>query len=382
MKHTLICIATTSLLLTAVSTGAQSHHSMAPSDILRVATVGDAQMSPTGEWVVYTVSTVEGDAMRSTIWLASAAFEGRPGLRTSPNETLPDLDQVRQPPTRLLPPGWYAANPRWSPDGKSIAFLANHETQKGIWTATLDRRQPRFIVPLQETNFFIAYAGESFAWSPDSKVIAYISAGEESTSVEVKRDDDPRVIDRIQYKSRTSFSDRLRTHVYFTFVDNPEPRQLTTGSFYDHALTFSPRGDEVAFVSNHELDPDANNNSDLFAVDLHGQVRQITNTKGCEYEPVWSPDGKWIAYTATKRDVTTIDSIAEDTHVWVINAAGGGARELTMEQDLRARNPRWSADGKSVYYLANDHGCTTVFRMGIEARRPERFSLIVLDGRL
>ena len=105
----------------------------------------------------------------------------------------------------------------------------------------------------------------------------------------------------------------------------PKPRQLTPGSSYDHALTFSPHGNEIAFLSNHESDPDANNNSDIFAVDLHGQVRQITTTKGCEYEPVWSPDGKWIAYTATKRDVTTIDSVAEDTHVWVIDAAGDGA---------------------------------------------------------
>ncbi|PYS85766.1 MAG: hypothetical protein DMF70_03715 [Acidobacteria bacterium] len=108
------------------------------------------------------------------------------------------------------------------------------------------------------------------------------------------------VIDRIQYKSRTSFSDNLRTHVWITDVDNPEPRQLTTGLAYDHALSFSPRGNEIAFVSNHELDPDAINNSDIFAVDLRGQVRQITNTRGCEYEPAWSPNGNWIAYIATK----------------------------------------------------------------------------------
>ena len=80
------------------------------------------------------------------------------------------------------------------------------------------------------------------------------------------------------------------------------------------------------FLSNHESDPDANNNSDIFAVDLSGQVRQITQTNGCEYEPVWSPDGKSIAYTATRRDVTTIDSVAEDTHVWVIDASGNDAR--------------------------------------------------------
>jgi dipeptidyl aminopeptidase/acylaminoacyl peptidase len=353
-----------------LTTSAQSRRPLAPADILRVATVGDAQISPNGEWVAYAVGTVEGDAARSTLWLVRAAWEARSATRT-PTTTHPADFVQRQPPTPLLPNGWYASNPRWAPDGKSIAFLAEHEGLSGIWIFTLDRRQPRFIVPIQSTNFFITYAGESFAWAPDGKMIAYISAAEDAAPVEVDRNDDPRVIERLQYKSRTSFSDRRRTHVYLTFVDNPEPRQLTSGLYYDHAVSFSPRGDEVAFLSNHESDPDANNNSDIFAVDLHGQVRQITSTKGCEYEPAWSPDGKRIAYTATKRDVTTIDSVAEDTHVWVIDAAGGGGRELTGAQDRRARSPRWSADSRDVLYLASDRGSTFIFttRNGGEPKR-------------
>src|SRR5205814_175909 len=117
----------------------------------------------------------------------------------------------------------------------------------------------------------------------------------------------------------------------------------------------------IAFLSNHETDPDANNNSDIFAVNLQGQVRQITATAGCEYEPTWSPDGKWIAYVATKRDVTTIDSVAEDTHVWITSASGDVRRELTAAQDRRARNPRWQSDSRAIYFLANDHGQTLVF---------------------
>src|SRR5260370_40601880 len=176
------------------------------------------------------------------------------------------------------------------------------------------------------------------------------------------------VIDRIQYKSRTSFSDNLRTHVWIVDVDDPTTRQLTNGPFYDHALSFSPRGDEIAFVSNHELDPDAVNNSDIFAVDLRGQVRQLTNTKGCEYEPTWSPDGKWIAYTATKREGTTIDSVAEDTHVWITDAAGNAGRDLTAELDRRARSPRWEPDGRSILVLANDRGRTVLEQVGLAGK--------------
>ena len=345
---------------------AQSRRPMSPADILRVANVGDAQLSPNGDWVVYTLSTIEGEQSVSTLWLVRAGerLPGNPPTSRQPEQRR-NWDTPRNPARPLLPAGWSATNPRWSPDGKNIAFLSTHDGQRGIWVAGPDRRVPRFVATVRDTNFFITYDGESFAWSPDSKTLAYISATEEidrEAVVESGKNDDPRIVDRIQYKSRTSFSDNLRTHVWVADVDLPQPRQLTSGQLYDHALSFSPRGDEIVFLSNRELNPDANNNSDIFAVNLQGQVRQITDTAGCEYDPAWSPDGKWIAYTATSRDVTTIDSVAEDAHVWVTTPAGDRRIELTEELDRRAREPRWSADSKSIFFLAGEHGRTLVYR--------------------
>jgi dipeptidyl aminopeptidase/acylaminoacyl peptidase len=352
---------------------AQSRRPMAPADILRLANVNDAQISPNAEWIVYAVSTTEGDQTANTLWLVRV---GERFSNVTPTSRQPEQrrnwDVPRNLGRPLLPPGWSGSNPRWSPDGKNIAFLSTHEGQPGIWMSGVERRIPRLVAAVRDTNFFITYAGESFAWSPDSRMIAYVSASEEPDRDAVdgsSRNDDPRVIDRIQYKSRTSFSDRLRTHVWITDVDAPQPRQITSGPFYDHALSFSPKGDEIAFLSNHESDPDANNNSDIFAVNLQGQVRQITNTAGCEYEPAWSPDGKWIAYTATKRDVTTIDSVAEDTHVWLSNSTGSDRRELTVTFDRRSRSPRWSSDSRSIFFLASDHGMTRIHHIEIECLR-------------
>ena len=384
----LIILALTLACIYSTSSFAQSRRPFAPADILRVAAVSDAQISPNGQWVVYTVCNRRRRPHVSPhfgLHAPDRIFQIR--QRACPPQTRqPDRDwrDITRPPSQLLPQSWIASTPRWSPDSTRIAFLSNRDDQNGIWIINITKPEPRFVAAVQNTNFFIPYAGESLAWSPDSKRIAYISAGEElsESSAAGKRPDDPRVIDRIQYKSRTSFSDNRRTHVWIVEVDKPEPRQLTSGNFYDHAITFNPRGDEIGFLSNHEADPDANNNSDIFAVDFSGQVRQLTQTRGCEYDPTWSPDGKWIAYTATKRDVTTIDSVAEDTHVWVVTASGGGGRELTAQQDRRSRSPRWSPDSRSVFFLAGDRGNTTVFRVGLDARRVDRVSIFYFNGQL
>ncbi|MFZ0064220.1 MAG: S9 family peptidase, partial [Pyrinomonadaceae bacterium] len=358
----------------AASVAAQTRRPMAPADILRIANVSDAQISPNGEWIVYAVSTSEGDSTRSTLWLARVPAEPdrsqpttRPAPTTRENETYRDWPDVRRQPSPLLPGSWNASTPRWAPDGSQIAFLSTQDGQTGIWVTDLNRSAPKLVAPVQSTNFFITYAGESFDWSPDSRRIAYISASDdEREATPTSKPNDPRVIDRIQYKSRTSFSDKRRTHVWVVDVDRPEPRQLTSGPFYDHAVSYSSNGEEIAFLSNHEADPDANNNSDIFAVDLHGEVRQITNTRGCEFDPSWSPDGKFLVYLATKRDVTTIDSVAEDTHVWVIDAAGGRGRELATKLDRRARSPRWAGNGRHIYFLAGDEGETKLWSVKTE----------------
>jgi dipeptidyl aminopeptidase/acylaminoacyl peptidase len=346
---------------------ARAQRRMAPADTLRVAAVADPQISPDGGWVVYTVSNTEGDSTRTALWLARA-------------------DDARRGPEILVAGEWNASRPRWSPDGRRLAFVAARGPQSGLWVVSLSDRRPRFVAEMRASNFHIPYAGETFSWSPDGRRVAYVHATEEGGDAataapgtpEARREDardDPRVVERIRYKSRTGFSDRLRPHVWVADVDAPAPRQLTSGAYYDHAVAWSPRADEIAFLSNREPDPDAVNNSDIFLVNLEGRVRQLTNTRGCEYEPAWSPDGRLIAHTATTRDVTTIDSVAEDAHVWTVEVSSGERREVSGALDRRARSPRFASDGRTILFLAGDRGQTTIYRAGLGDRRVQNFSL-------
>ena len=133
---------------------AQSRRPMAPADILRIANVSDAQISPNGEWVVYTVSTIEGDQTVSILWLvrASERLANVPPTSRQP-EPRRNWDPPRIPARPLLPPGWSGTNPRWSPDGKSIAFITSHEGQHGIWVSGPERRIPRLVATVRDTNF-------------------------------------------------------------------------------------------------------------------------------------------------------------------------------------------------------------------------------------
>jgi len=326
--------------ITAIA-GAQTRRPVAPEDLLALQDVNDPRISPDGASVVYTVTSTDGanNSYNSNLWLA-AASGGQPVRLTSgaANDSMP----------------------RWSPDGKKIAFASNRNSKPGLWVVDVATREPRMIAPWPRSNSFLSKSGESFCWSPDSREIAFVAAESSGKSAA----EDPRVITRAQYKTRTSFSDDLHTHIFIVTIEGQSVRQLTRGDYDEHSIGWSPDAGEIVFLSNREHQPDLNFNYDLFAVDVRtGVERRLTSTAGVEMSPVWSPDGSSIAYTATKRKITTIDSVAEDAHVWVIDRRGGDGVEISSGLDRRATSPHWSADGKQIYFLAGDRGSTLIYRV-------------------
>src|SRR5262249_28964987 len=339
MKRLLSWIAIS--LLTSFAARAQTKRAPTPEDLFAVKDVADARLSPDGTTVAFTVTAI--DRARNTydshVWTVATSSAQ---------------------PLELTSGAARDSSPRWSPDGKKIAFVSNRDGKAGLWIVDVTRRETKLIATFEGSNSFLSKAAEMFCWSPDGRELAFVAA-EKS----LEQSTDPRVIARAQFKSRMSFSDNRRTHIFVVSAAGGQVRQLTRGNYDEHSIAWSPQGDEILFLSNRHPDPDLEFDYDLFAVTVtNGVERRLASTVGVEMYPSWSPDGNTIAYIATKRKVTTIDSVAEDAHVWVMEKKGGEGQELTAALDRRAGAPQWSADGRSIYFLAGDHGRTSIYRVG------------------
>ena len=316
---------------------------MRSADQFALQDVGEIRISPDGSTIVFSVTTTDVDANRTTSRL----------MRIPANGGAPvPLDAV--------PPG--ANTVRWSPDSRRIAFFAARDGHNGLWVFDLSTETLTRVSDYDRSNSFLSKAGNWLAWSPDSSRLAF--AG---TLEPVTRTSDPYVTSRIQYKTRTGLADDRRTHIYVVPLGGGVPKPLTSGDSDEHSIDWGGDGSEIVFLSNREADPDANHNYDIYAVSVAtGRVRQITSTPGVETDPRLSPDGRWIAYTGTTRPVTTIDSVAEDQHLFVVSMAGGVAQELNHALDRRSSAPEWTPDGLGVLYTASDHGRTGLYRVSVK----------------
>jgi len=312
---------------------AAAQRPMTAADTLAIPTVGEVHPSPDGKTVLFTVEAVDLDANRTVSRLMRLAASGG----------APETVQG-------APEG--ASSIRWSPDGSRIAFFATG----AVWVLDLRSAHLTRVCDYRRSNGFLSKAGNMLAWSPAGNEIAFAGTLEPEPPVS-----DPVVITRILYKGRTALADNRRTHIHVVPATGGEPHMLTTGNTDEHSLDWGGDGHQIIFLSNHGPNPDARLNYDIFAVNAKsGAVRQITNTPGVEMEPRISPDGRVIAYLATRRDLTTIDSVAEDAHAWTIPLAGGAAHELNRDLDRRTGNIEWLPDSKRVLYTAADHGSTLI----------------------
>ncbi len=348
--HALLALAMTTVAVAQSS----STQGLQVADIYRLRSVGDVQISPDGRTIVYAVTNNDQpDRPYSQVW---------------------QMDVATGSSRRLGGDKDTASEPHFSPDGKRLAYFGRVTAGSGLIVANADGSSPEVIAPVEGTNHPLPSSGDRLSWSPDGRQLAFISA---RPGPEQDANGDPMVITRYLYKPTASeggtrANDNRRLHIFIADAVSKAVRQLTDGNYYEHSIDWSPKGDEILFVSNRGRDPDRFFNYDVFAVQVgSGSVRRLSDTKSAEYYPKWSPDGRFVAFSGTKRPLTSSETTMEDTHVWVMAADGSGRREVGTI-DNRQGAPEWSRDGQHLYFTMQERGQVRLMRVPQAGGAPER----------
>ena len=323
-----------SVLLAAVFTSplyAQSKRTLQPSDIYRLQTPSSLQVSPDGKWVLYRVSKADSvkDKFNSDLWMTG--WNGKDHIQLT------------------FDPGGESAA-KWSPDSRYISFLATRGEDKNSQLYLLDRRGG-------EAKKLTTIKGDidEYSWAPDGKKLVFAIkdlSNADTSSTKIRK---PYVIDRYHFKQdRSGYLDSTSTHLYLFDLSSKKLDTLTKGIYSETQPVFSPDGKRIAFTSNRSETPDKNENSDIFIMDatLNSTPQKITNWEGEDNHPVWSPDGKWIAYQQSSSEETF--TMYGQPLVAIVSATGGQKKILSGSLDRPVRNLRWSRDGKQIFGLMEE----------------------------
>ena len=351
------------LLLASFALAPAAARPIAADDYFAWRYVSEPRLSPDGEWVAYAVSfsDKERDEETSDVWMSRVDGGGSVQLTSSPAAE---------------------SAPRWSPDGRMLAFLSDRDSEDGIsriWA--LDRRGGEARL-LADTPHSIG----DFAFSPDGRRIVFVATVEP----EAPDDDRPRpiVIDRFFFKEDvTGYLYGQRAHLFLLDVEGGTVTQLTDGPFDNMQPAWSPDGGRIAFVSKRGgEDPDRHENWDIWVVDAKAGAtpRRVTISPGRDGDPEVTADGGWGSgapdWSPDGRRITYLHGGAP-ADIWyglvqagVIGADGEGLELPTAALDRNTWHPRWSADGKSLYFLLEDDMSVYLARVRVGGGKVERLT--------
>ncbi|MGY8797108.1 MAG: S9 family peptidase, partial [Woeseiales bacterium] len=203
-----------------------------------------------------------------------------------------------------------------------------------------------------------------FEWSPDgSRLLLMIQDPTPAELTEDEEDDDkpqPHVIDRMQFKQDyVGYLDRRRNHVYVYTPGDDAPVQVTSGDFDDSDPVWSPDGKSIAFVSDRSSNADLNYGSDVWSVmvdENNHPLTQVTTHAGRDYSPAWSPDSKSVAYITTSGPDIGGSALTPTRHLATTRVGQDERSVLTPDLDRNLSNPTFSDDGKTIYFRLEDEG--------------------------
>ncbi len=316
--------------------------------MMKLARISEPVLSPDGAQVAFTVQKVDLDKNTKPSQIYLVPVQGGA-------------------PRQLTTEGTLNERPRWSPDSKQIFFVSNRSGSSQIWAMNADGSSAH-----QVTRF--AAEADGILVSPDGKKIVFLSSvypecGADDACNQRKLDDESksklkaRIYTSLLYRHWTEWQGARRRHLMSVNPDGTDFKDLTPGPNEvppfslggQDDYVISPDSNEVAFAMNVDADQATSTNSDIYVVPIGGgDVKKITTGPGADNTPLYSPDGKFLAFRSQARAGYESDR----WRLMVLDRTTGRATNLTENLDRWVGSVTWSPDSTRLFFTVEDRGRT------------------------